>query len=240
MATVAIIQARMGSTRLPGKVLKKLAGRTVLDHVISRVRAAKRADDVVVATTVSTGDDAIVAECERLKTAHFRGSEEDVLSRYHGAAKQAGATIVVRVTSDCPLFDGALLDRMLAKFDADYMSNCMRRTFPRGLDAEIFTMAALERAQAEATQKHEREHVTPYIYGHPEKFRLQSYEEAEDNSGLRWTLDTPEDWRMIEAVYNALSPKGESFGTADVLKFLRERPEIAMMNAQVEQKSLRG
>jgi spore coat polysaccharide biosynthesis protein SpsF len=237
---VAIIQARMGSTRLPGKVLRRLAGKSVLEHVITRVRGAKNVERVVVATTISKQDDPIVAECERLGTAHVRGSEEDVLSRYHAAAKRHGASVVVRVTSDCPLFDGGVLDRMLAEFDADYMSNCLRRTFPRGLDAEVFTMDALDRANSEAKEKHEREHVTPYIYGHPEKFRLQSYEEAEDHSHLRWTLDTPEDWKMIEAVYAGVSPKGEAFRTADVLKFLRERPEIAMMNAQVEQKSLRG
>jgi spore coat polysaccharide biosynthesis protein SpsF len=244
MKTVAIIQARMGATRLPGKVLRPLGDRSVLSHVIGRVTMASRLDSVMVATTDQAGDDAVAAECARLKVACFRGSEHDVLARYYGAAWEAHAQIVVRVTADCPLYDGTLLDRMLAEFGrlnatgvaVDYMSNVIKRTFPRGLDTEIFTFAALERTHQEATQPHEREHVTPFLYQHPELFCLHSFTNNVDLSDRRWTLDTPEDWRFIEAVYKALYREGTIFTTADVLKLLKERPDLAKLNAHVEQK----
>ena len=146
----------MGSTRLPGKVLKPLAGDTVLGHVVRRVRLAKRLDAICIATTESPGDEPIVTECARLGVGCWRGSEHDVLSRYFDAARAGGADVIVRVTSDCPLFDGALLDEMLAVFHAnpglDYLSNVQVRRFPRGLDAEVFTFAALARAHREATR----------------------------------------------------------------------------------------
>ena len=239
MKTIAIIQARMGSTRLPGKVLKPLAGDTVLGHVVRRVREAKRLNGVCIATTESPADAPIVAECRRLGVECFRGSEPDVLARYHGAAQAIKADVIVRVTSDCPLFDGALLDKMLAEFGAanglDYLSNVQVRRFPRGLDAEIFTFPALERAHREAAHFHEREHVTPYFYQNPELFRLRSFENKEDLSAHRWTLDTPEDWQFVEAVYAALGPR---FTTADVMNLLKARPELATLNVHVEQKKL--
>ena len=261
MKTVAIIQARMGSTRLPGKVLKPLAGDTVLGHVLRRVRQAKRLDAICIATTESPTDDPIVAESARLGVSCWRGSEQDVLARYLGAAQASEADVIVRVTSDCPLFDGALLDEMLAVFQSagglqppsvssdsaterrlqaagtglDYLSNVQARRFPRGLDAEIFTFTALARAHREATRQHEREHVTPYFYQHPELFRLHSFVGASDLSEHRWTLDTPEDWQFVEAVYAAL---GADFTTADVLNLLKARPELAKLNAHVEQKKL--
>lgn len=239
MKTIAIIQARMGSTRLPGKVLKPLAGDTVLGHVVRRVREAKRLNGVCIATTESPADDPIVAECRRLGVECFRGSEPDVLARYHGAAQAIKADVIVRVTSDCPLFDGALLDKMLAEFGAanglDYLSNVQVRRFPRGLDAEIFTLAALRMAHRKAKEPHEREHVTPYLYQHPEQFRLSSFVGKSDLSAHRWTLDTPEDWQFVEAVYAALGPR---FTTADVLNLLKARPELATLNVHVEQKKL--
>lgn len=261
MKTVAIIQARMGSTRLPGKVLKRIAGATVLGHVVRRVRLAKRLDGICIATTESPGDDPIVAEAARLGVSCWRGSEQDVLDRYFDAAQANGADVIVRVTSDCPLFDGALMDEMLAIFNGaddlqppsvdsehptgqqlptvgtglDYMSNVQTRRYPRGLDTEIFTFAALERAHREATRPHEREHVTPYFYQHPELFRLRSFEGKEDLSAHRWTLDTPEDWQFVKAVYATL---GADFATADVLKLLKARPELAKLNVHVEQKKL--
>jgi spore coat polysaccharide biosynthesis protein SpsF len=236
--TIAIIQARMGSTRLPGKVLMKLAGRSVLAHVVQRTASAKSLTQAVVATTTGPADNAIVDECARLDTPVFRGSEEDVLDRYFRAAEKFGAERIVRITSDCPLYDGGLLDRMLTAFDADYMSNVLKRTFPRGLDTEIFTFSNLKRAHREAKQSPEREHVTPYFYQHPELFRLQSYEEAPDLSGHRWTLDTPEDWEFLQRVYTALYRPGGIFTTAEVLNLLRERPELTKINAHIEQKKL--
>ena len=239
MKTIAIIQARLGSTRLPGKVLRQLAGDTVLGHVVRRVREARRLDGVCIATTESPADEPIVAEATRLGVSCWRGSEQDVLARYYGAAQASGAEVIVRVTSDCPLFDGALLDEMLAVFFAtpglDYLSNVQARSFPRGLDAEIFTFAALTRAHHQALRQHEREHVTPYFYQHSEVFRLHSFTYKEDLSAHRWTLDTPEDWQFFESVYALL---GSDFTTWEMLDLLKARPELNKLNEHVEQKKL--
>jgi spore coat polysaccharide biosynthesis protein SpsF len=244
MKTAAIIQARMSSTRLPGKVLLPLGNNTVLGQVIQRVKSCRRLDEVIIATTDAPEDDAIVRECERLQTAWFRGSLTDVLARYHAAARARAVEVVVRITSDCPLLDNILLDTMVEKFRAasqnapglDYLSNTLRRTYPRGLDAEIFTFAALKKSHEQAAADFEREHVTPYIYRHPELFRLFSYEAAEDHSDHRWTLDTPEDYQLLQAVYQEFGRTEGLFSTAAVLNFLRKYPELAKLNAHVEQK----
>lgn len=243
MKVVAIIQARMGSTRLPGKVLRDLCGRSVLAHVIERVRSCKLIDQVVVATTNAQADDLIVAETSYCGAHYFRGSEDDVLERYFLAAKAASASVVIRITSDCPLLDPALLCDMIKSFEAagnlDYMSNTQERRYPRGLDVEIFTFLALEAAYWQAEKLYEREHVTPFIYQHPELFRIGSYAAGEDNSRHRWTLDTADDWALIEAIYNELYRDGvPPFTTAEVLQLLQRRPELATLNAHVEQKKL--
>lgn len=239
MRTVAIIQARMGSTRLPGKVLMPLADEPALKRVVQRVGAAHGLNEVVVATTTARADDAIVELCEREKFSVYRGSEEDVLSRYYEAARRFKADIVVRVSSDCPLFDPEILGEMLGRFEPDYLNNFQRRTFPRGFEAEVFTFASLETSQQEATQPYEREHVTPFIYQHPDRFKLHCFEGqsgAEDLTALRWTLDTAADYEMISAIYNELAGPGKSFSTADVLNLLRRRPELTKINAHVEQR----
>jgi spore coat polysaccharide biosynthesis protein SpsF len=241
MRTVAIIQARMGSTRLPGKVLMPLAGEPALKRVVERVRAARGLDDVVVATTTAAADDAIVELCKREGISVFRGSEEDVLSRYFEAAKQFTADVVVRVSSDCPLFDPDVLGEMLARFEPDYLNNFQKRTFPRGFEAEVFMFAALETSQREATKPYEREHVTPFIYQHPERFRLHGFERTEggeDLTGLRWTLDTPADYQSISAIYDELARPGKLIATAEILNLLRRRPELTKINAHVEQRTV--
>jgi spore coat polysaccharide biosynthesis protein SpsF len=246
MKIVAIIQARMGSTRLPGKVMKQLCGKTVLAYVIQRVQACPLVDEVVVATTTSPADDVIVAETENYGAKWFRGSEEDVLERYYLAANEFNADVVVRVTSDCPLFDSEVLTQMLDyfKFESaqgltiDYLSNTLNRSYPRGLDAEVFTFAALERTFQEAHLAYEREHVTPYIYEHPELFALHNQTADEDLSAYRWTLDTQEDWQLIEEIYTCLYGKGDIFTTDTLLKFLDERPELLKINAHVKQKKI--
>ena len=238
MKTVAIIQARMGSSRLAGKVMKELCGKTVLAHVIERVQAA--GVQVVVATTTESADVAIVDEATKCGVESFRGSESDVLERYYLAAKKFGTELVVRVTSDCPLYDGDLLRDMLAyREDEDYLSNAIERRFPRGLDTEIFTFAALERAYLEAMEQYQREHVTPYIYQKPDKFKIRHYKRQPDLSKMRWTLDTPEDWEMIRRVYEGLS-NGKIFSTVEVVRFLQAHPEIAEINRHVEQKKLQS
>ncbi|MCK4378141.1 MAG: glycosyltransferase family protein [Deltaproteobacteria bacterium] len=242
MNTIAIIQARMSSTRLPGKVMKKLVNKSVLAHVISRLQTSKTLDGVVVAITTHSVDDAIVAESRQYGAAVYRGSEEDVLGRYYDAAREFDADVVVRITSDCPLIDPELIDHMVQKFfalpAADYLSNTLERTYPRGLDVEIFTRKVLAVASRQAHEPFEREHVTPYIYQHKDLFYLVNYADSIDRSNCRWTLDTPSDWQFIEAVYQHLYQAGEIFSTDDVLEFLRCHPEIGQLNEHVRQKNL--
>ena len=236
---VAIIQARMASTRLPGKVLLPLCGHSVLAQVLARVEAARGIERVVVATGDGAPDDPVAAEATRYGAMVYRGSPGDVLARYHGAAIQAGAETVVRVTADCPLLDPELLTAMLVRFrerSCDYLSNGLVRSYPRGLDIEIFTMDALGRSHAEASLPHQREHVTPYIYEHPERFAIEPYVGTPDRSAHRWTLDTPEDWALIQAIYASLGNGRTIFLTAAVLALLEARPELVMLNAHVVQK----
>lgn len=246
MRTVAIIQGRMGSTRLPGKVMKKLCGKSVLEHVIHRVQACHLLDDIVVATTNSPTDDVIVAEAERCAAKWFRGSEEDVLNRYYLAAKQFHAEVVVRVTSDCPLFDPELLAKMVLFFRSknspdnqlDYLSNTLKRTFPLGLDAEVFKFSALEYAHFHSNNQYEREHVTPYIYEHSDIFSLHSYEGNEDLTSHRWTLDTEDDFKLINEIYSELYRENELFLTKRIIALLGAKPELKKINAHIKQKTL--
>ncbi len=243
MKVVAVIQARMGSTRLPGKVLLPLGGSTVLSQVIRRVAGCDRIDRVVVATTDSPTDDPVAEEASRHGAGVFRGSEQDVLSRYYGAALQEGADVVIRVTSDCPLLDTRLLCDVVADFlrrhaaeKCDYLSNTQTRTYPRGLDIEVFTFEALRQAHEQARHAHEREHVTPYIYNPDNRFSLASYEGETDLSAHRWTLDTPEDLALLTAVVEQFAPRDPT--TDEVVAFLAQHPEIRDLNAHVEQKKL--
>ncbi len=246
MRVAGIIQARMGSTRLPGKVLRLLGDTTVLGHVIRRCRCVDNLDVVVVATTTAEKDAAIVSTAEKEGALVFRGSEEDVLDRYYNAARDAGAEVVVRITSDCPLLDPSVVRALVQRYVAgqdlappvDYVCNTLERTFPRGLDAEVFSSAALERAWRMAALPAEREHVTPYIYRHPELFRCENYRNPADLSSLRWTLDTEDDWRLLEAIFAELYVPGTQFSTSEVLGLLERRPELTALNAHVEQKSL--
>lgn len=245
MHAVAIIQARMGSTRLPGKVLELVEGRTVLGHTIARARAIRGLDEVVVATTSLDQDDAVVSESERHGVRSWRGSEDDVLARYLGAARDSRADVIMRITSDCPLLDpelssgvlSALLSAIAAGDAVDYASNSLLRRNPRGVDTEAFTRAALERTAELATTVREREHVTLYMYEHPEAFRLLSVPGAHDHSHHRWTVDTPEDLRLVREVYARLAPKhGLLFGMQPVLELLEREPWITRINQHVEQK----
>lgn len=236
--TVAIIQARMGSTRLPGKVLMDLGGKTVLARVVQRVQRSRRVDEVVVATTESKQDTVLMEECERLGVLAIRGSSDDVLDRYWRAARERSAEIVIRVTSDCPLIDPELVDETVRVFlakNADYCSNVFPRRYPRGLDTEVFTFAALDRAWRQAREPHQREHVTPYFYEHPELFRIASAPGEEDYSTHRWTLDTPEDLNLLRGIYESLEG-AETRSWREVLAFVETRPELMSLNAHVIQK----
>jgi len=240
MKTVAIIQARMGSMRLPGKVLMDIAGRSMLAWVVSRTRRAATVDEVVVATTGSPADDAIVAECAAMDVPVFRGSEDDVLDRYHRTAEAFDADTVVRITSDCPLIDPEIIDRVVGAFTdnpVDCACNTLARGYPRGLDVEVFSRAALEEAWHRADRPHERVHVTPYIYGNPERFKLHSVQCEDDHSDLRWTVDTAEDLEAVRGIAEALGGS-EDFGWRDALEVVRQNPHLADINRSVRQKAL--
>jgi spore coat polysaccharide biosynthesis protein SpsF len=238
--TLAIVQARMGSTRLPGKALMNLGGETVLARVVQRLRRAVRLRQILVATSISEKDDAIVCECDRIQVQCFRGCEHDVLDRYYRCAESYAATVVVRITADCPVMDPELVDLTIREFlknPCDYASNALVPAYPRGLDVEIFTMAALGRAWREARRPYEREHVTPYFYEHPELFRLVSVKADADYSHYRWTLDTVEDLELLRAIYARFGNR-DDFGWHEVLQFIRSEPQLAQMNAHVIQKAV--
>lgn len=239
----AIIQARMGSTRLPGKVMKNLEGKTVLAHVIERVKQSNLIDVIVVATTTCKIDDEIEAETLRCGANVFRGSEEDVLSRYYRAAKMNNIDIVIRITSDCPLIDSKVLDQIINHYlttDYDIVSNAgsdlSNRTYPRGLDTEVFSFNVLEDAYKNASEKYQREHVTPYIY---EKFKnIYYYKNNMDYSKYRWTLDTEDDYQLISEIYKYLYRGKHDFYIEDIIKLFEENPELYDINAHVEQKKI--
>jgi spore coat polysaccharide biosynthesis protein SpsF len=236
----AIVQARMGSTRLPGKVLMDIGGRTALARVVRRLSRAMLIHEVIVATSGLPADDAIVQECERLDTPCFRGSEADVLDRYYCAAKNFDADAVVRITSDCPLIDPQLVDetiRVFATEEADYASNVIPRIYPRGLDTEVFTTEALAWAWLEARQPHQREHVTPYFYEHPETFKMASATADADSSQYRWTLDTPEDLDLIRAIYFRFDNR-DDFSWREVLALMEREPELSRLNSDIVQKAV--
>ncbi len=236
---VAIIQARMGSARLPGKVLAPIRGRAMLGQVVERVRAAKTVDQIVVATSTEPRDDVILDFCHRYELAYFCGNERDVLDRFYHAAREFHADGVVRITSDCPLIDPALIDKTVRAFltgRPHYASNCMVRTFPRGLDTEVVSFQALEIAWREASQSYQRAHVTPYIYENKGRFRILSVTGAIDYGAHRWTVDTAEDLEFVRAVYARL--RGVLFSWEDVLDLLEREPQLVEMNRFVAQRTL--
>ena len=239
----AIVQARMGSTRLSGKVMKDLEGKTVLEHVIDRVRQSKLIDAIIIATTTHNRDDVIEAEALRFGVKAFRGSEDDVLSRYYYAAKENNLDVVVRITSDCPLIDPKVLDEVIRCYvnnDYDIVSNAgsdlSKRTYPRGLDTEVFSFKILESAFTNAEETYQREHVTPYIYENSSS--VYHYKNDIDYSKHRWTLDTDEDFNLISEIYNHLYHGEHDFYLRDIVKLFEVKPELFNINAHIEQKKL--
>jgi spore coat polysaccharide biosynthesis protein SpsF len=238
MNITAIVQARMGSTRLPGKVLMDLGGETVLARVVNRLRRASQNREIVIATSDSSNDDAIVRECDRLRVSCFRGSEHDVLERYWQAAEQFRCDVVVRVTSDCPLIDPDVVDEVTTACitkQADLACNEFPRTFPRGLDVEVLTIETLRRAQGMSDQSYQREHVTPVIYERPDLFSVISVQTEPDLSHYRWTLDTGEDLALIRAIYDHFENR-DDFGWRAAVELIQRRPELAEINAHIAQK----
>jgi spore coat polysaccharide biosynthesis protein SpsF len=242
MKVVAIIQARMGSTRLPGKVMLPIGGKSMLARVVSRVRRAKMIDEVVVATSTKPQEDRIFKECQALNVPCFRGSEEDVLDRYYQCAVQHSADVVVRITADCPMIDAEVIDQAILTFfskKADYASNGLQRTYPRGLDTEVMTMATLKRAWQEAKLNFQRAHVTPYIHRNPKEFRLEPILAGSDNSQYRWTVDTQEDLNLVRTIY-ARFGNADTFSWLDAAMLMKMDPNLAKINQHVEQKSMQA
>jgi len=213
---LAILQARMTSTRLPGKVMAPLLGEPMIARQIERLRRSHRIDELLVATSIEPSDDPLAAWCERAGVAVYRGDLHDVLGRFCGALRlYPAATAVLRLTADCPLADwtviDALVDRHLAE-DADYTNNVTpARTFPHGLDAEAMRPEVLFQAAEEAVDPYEREHVTPFIYRRPERFRLAGLTRTPSLAHLRWTVDLPEDLAFVRQVYDTLYPADPAF-----------------------------
>ena len=272
MKVVAIVQARCGSTRLPGKVLMDLLGEPMLARVVARVQRAGTLGEemgtgsepkdagrgappcgevpvplsshVVVATTLEPADEAIARLCAARGWPCYRGSQDDVLDRFYQAARQHGAEAVVRITSDCPLIDPAVIDQVVNEFlerqpKVDYASNVlMRRTFPRGLDTEVFSFVALQRAWQEDRNPAWREHVTPYFYRHPEMFRLHAVFNATDCSDMRWSVDTAEDWALVLRIYEHFGH--DRFSWREALELVRQRPQWLEVNRHIAQKEVQA
>jgi len=235
MKTLAIIQARMGSTRLPGKVMADVHGRPMFQWLLNRVKAVPAIDEILVATTVDPDDDGLARWItEVAKVGCFRGSSENVLDRYFRAAEHRDADVIVRLTADDPLKDPQIIGQIIREFrarpDLDYCSTSIRPTFPEGLDVEVFTYEALKRAHCEAALMSEREHVTPYIWKNPHLFKIHSFEQERDLSGWRWTVDKPADLDFVRAVYGHFL-KNPLVSYAELVPFIESHPEIAAINA---------
>ena len=237
MKRVIILQARMTSTRLRGKVLMDVAGRPMLAQQLRRLARCRQADEIVVATTTNATDDPVVAIAREAGVRWFRGSEADVLGRYVGAAREAKADVVVRVTADCPLIDPEESDRVIEALVAqrercDYASNVVRRTYPQGLDTEVMHADTLERLDRLAQSSPAREHVTYFIFNErPELFAIQSVTDIENNSDLRWTVDVSQDLEMVRRLYEELNLGERVVGYRELLAYVRAHPAIAAVNA---------
>ena len=235
----------MGSGRLPGKILMRVHGQPMLKGIVQRCRESRFADNVIVATTDLPKDDIVAEFCKKNEISFFRGDEEDVLKRYYETARQFGSEIIVRVTADCPLIDPGVVDMCVEKFNnhkgVDYLSNTLARTFPRGLDAEVFHFKALEKAHKNAFERYEREHVTPYIWENKRgEFIIGENLEAEGGykRDYRLTVDYQEDFYLINAIYAALYNGRSIVNSEEAIRFLDSNPQIAAINANCEQKRI--
>ncbi len=241
---IAIIQAHMSSTRLPGKVMKDLCGEPALYRMIERVRQSKLLTDIVIATSTLPCDDVIIEACEKWGVHTFRGSDSDVLSRYHGAAKMYPAEVYVRLTSDCPLLDPVTIDTEIQYFlDNDYRYVSATAggkypcTLPGGIGGEVFTADLLDEAMEKSTEGYEHEHVTPYMYWKQDSIGGIPYKE--DASMFRITLDTPEDYEVIKHVYEALYQPGNTFTLEEIIAYLKAHPEVCAINSMIVQKKVK-
>lgn len=239
-----IVQARMGSSRLPGKVLKPIMGVPMLTYLLERLRRCTEVDKIIVATTVEPQDDMLASFIEKQEGVHcYRGSEEDVLSRYYESAQKYSLDIVVRITADCPLISPQVIDEAIKCYKnipspIRYVSNIHKRSYPRGLDTEVFSYQLLQQTFENARDMTEREHVTPFIWRQPHKFDLVDIVSEVDNSHLRWTVDTKEDFELVERIYEVLYPEKLDFTYEDILSLIQRQPDLTEINQNAEQKHL--
>jgi spore coat polysaccharide biosynthesis protein SpsF len=234
----------MGSTRLPGKVLRDIEGKPMLEWVIERLKMSKLVDQIIVAVASGEENKSIVKLCKSHGVSIFIGSEEDVLDRYYQAAKKFNADVIVRITSDCPLIDPQIVDKVINvylenKNKADYVSNTLHRTYPRGLDVEVFTFKSLERAWKKAKKPYQREHVTPYFYENPRLFRCLNVRNEENLSSMRWTVDEERDLKFVREVYKRFKDKSTIPLMKDILEVLKKEPYLEQINLSVKQKNLK-
>lgn len=237
---VAIVQARMTSSRLPCKVLLPLGGKPVLQNIIERLRRSKYVDEVVIATTTNQADDAIIELCDSLNCSYYRGSEDDVLNRVLEAAKKFDTDIIVELTADCPCLEGVFVDDMIEQLEGyDYISNVIQRRFPRGYDTQVFWIKTLERADKEVDNSVDRQHVSSWIYKNPKNFGKYKVKnmglEKLDLSNLRLTLDTETDYQLLQFVFGAFS--NNLFTLREITGLVWQYPELFELNKHIEQKS---
>ncbi|MBX9348843.1 cytidylyltransferase domain-containing protein [Chromobacterium piscinae] len=236
MKILTLLQARTSSTRLPGKVLKDLLGQPMILHQIQRVQRARAIGTLCLVTSTDTSDDLLVETVGQADVMVFRGSLDDVLDRFYQAASLHAPDVVVRLTGDCPLIDPQIIDQALERFQqegCDYLSNSNPATYPDGMDVEVFSFHALEKAWECATLPSEREHVTAYIYKHPEQFKLSNLINDIDLSSIRLTVDEVEDFHLVEKIYGELLPKNPEFLLTDVLKLLQQNPQWVSLNQSI-------
>ncbi len=236
----AVLQARMSSSRLPGKVLKPILGQPMICRQLERIQQATSLDSIIVATSSEPVDDPIVKAVAPLNIRCFRGSLDDVLDRFFRAAESSSADHIVRLTADCPLVDSRILDDVVETHLAesrDYTSNFLERRYPDGLDVEIATFRSLEQAWRESTLTADREHVTPFIYRQPGRFSLGSVRCDRDLAAQRWTVDHPEDLEFVTKVFEALYPESTNFSMWNVMELLERRPELEQINAALREYS---
>lgn len=234
-----IVQARTGSTRLPGKVMKKIVGKSVLEHIIERLKKCAMSDQIIIATTVKSRDDVIVEIAKKCQVDYFRGSEENVLERYYQAAAAFGVSHIIRITSDCPLVDPEIVDRMIGFYmehcnNYDYVSNNLERTYPLGLECEVMSFWTFKTAYLQAKASEELEHVHPYIHRNPEIFRICQIKNRIDFSNeYYWALDTEEDLKLIRIIYEKLYSKNRLFLFKDILDLFKKFPSLNGINKNV-------
>lgn len=244
MKILSTIEARMASTRLPGKTMREIVGKPMLELLIERLKRTKRIDEIVVATTTEPEDKLIAELAERIGVKCFRGSSEDVLDRVLRAAKTYQGDIIVEMTGDCPLLDPVLVDRIINIYlenTYDYISNTIKRTYPRGLDTQVFSVNVLDEVSKLTNDPADRENVSLYIYEHPERYRVYNVEAPPEyrHPGYRWTVDSKEDFQFVKEVYENLYYKNPDFLTEDVMKLLKEKPDLCRINAHIKQKPVR-